>query len=324
GDSNSSSAIDLLQTVLAEIERSARLDSALTETADLLKQSLATIEDAARELRRYTGSLDTDPESLFEVEARLATLTAIKRKYGPALSDAIENYKKVSDELERLSNAETAVDEIKAELAEVEAELHKAAGDLSQKRQQLSGKLAADVLAELADLGMERCKFEIRFETLAEIGASGCDRIDFLIAPNPGQPLMPLAKIASGGEMSRIMLAIKSIFASQDQVATVIFDEIDTGLSGKVLQSMRDKLARLAKSHQILCITHQPIIAAVADNHLEVHKEQTTDSTRVFAESLKADGRLRALAAMASGQENEEVALNFARSLMDQANKPIH
>jgi DNA repair protein RecN (Recombination protein N) len=140
------------------------------------------------------------------------------------------------------------------------------------------------------------------------------------MAPNPGQPLMPLAKIASGGELSRVMLAVKSIFASADGVSTVIFDEIDTGLSGRVLQAMRDKLARLAKSHQILCITHQPIIASVADNHIEVQKEHSKDLTKVYARQLEGDQRLRSLASMASGQEDAEVALNFARSLMEQAN----
>ncbi len=317
--SGEKSTIDLLQTSLADVERGARLDQELSEPADLLKQSLANIEEAARHLRRYGASLDTDPEALSNVETRLAVLASVKRKYGPELSDAIAHHDKLSEEADKLENAQTATEGLQEELAALDGSLNESATELSVKRQKLGKKLSEQVLAELVDLGMERCKFELKFETTSEVTPSGSDRAEFMIAPNPGQPLMPLAKIASGGELSRVMLAVKSIFASADGVSTVIFDEIDTGLSGRVLQAMRDKLARLAKSHQILCITHQPIIASVADNHVEIHKEQSKDLTKVSARLLDADQRLRSLASMASGQEDAEVALNFARSLMEQA-----
>ncbi len=313
------STIDLLQTSLAEVERGARLDQELSEPADLLKQSLANIEEAARHLRRYGAGLDTDPEALSNVETRLGILASVKRKYGPELSDAIAHQDKLSAEVDKLENAQTATEGLQEELAALDASLNESATELSGKRQKLGKKLSEQVVAELVDLGMERCKFELKFDTTSEVTPSGSDRAEFMIAPNPGQPLMPLAKIASGGELSRVMLAVKSIFASADGVSTVIFDEIDTGMSGRVLQAMRDKLARLAKSHQILCITHQPIIASVADNHVEIYKEQSKDLTKVSARRLDADQRLRSLASMASGQEDEEVALNFARSLMEQA-----
>ena len=174
-------------------------------------------------------------------------------------------------------------------------------------------------MKELKDLGMERCRFEISMDVLAEPGPAG--PIIDSYSPYPGQPPQPLGKIASGGELSRIMLAIKSIFASSDQIPTVIFDEIDTGLSGKVLQSMRDKLASLARSHQILCITHQPIIASIADNHIEVRKEHLLQETKVSAQKLDESQRLRSLASMASGEDNQDVALQFAQSLVDQANQ---
>jgi DNA repair protein RecN (Recombination protein N) len=319
--SGEKSTIDLLQTSLAEVERGARLDQQLSEPADLLKQSLANIEEAARHLRRYGAGLDTDPEALSNVEIRLNVLASIKRKYGPALSDAISHQEKLLEEMDKLENAQTATADLQSELSALDVSLNECATELSGKRQKLGKKLSESVLAELVDLGMERCKFEIKFDTTSEVTPTGSDRAEFMIAPNPGQPLMPLAKIASGGELSRVMLAVKSIFASADGVSTVIFDEIDTGLSGKVLQAMRDKLARLAKSHQILCITHQPIIASVADNHIEIQKQQTKDLTKVYARQLDSDQRLRSLAAMASGQEDAEVALNFARSLMEQANQ---
>jgi DNA repair protein RecN (Recombination protein N) len=210
---------------------------------------------------------------------------------------------------------------LEAEFAEATKALGQLAQQLSESRQTLAQTLSKRVEAEVADLGMERCQFKIAIEALEEPGPNGQDRIEFLIAPNPGQPLASLAKIASGGELSRVMLAIKSIFASADQIPTVVFDEIDTGLSGKTLQSMRDKLAALARSHQILCITHQPIIAAVADNHLQIRKEHLEQSTVVSAKVLNEDERLKALAAMASGHEDEEISISFAKSLLDQAQK---
>jgi len=168
---------------------------------------------------------------------------------------------------------------------------------------------------------MDRAAFHIEIERLPEATALGVDKLEFQIAPNPGQPAQSLAKIASGGELSRIMLAVKSIFAAGDHVPTVIFDEIDTGMSGKALQSVRDKLAVLSKSHQILCITHQPIIAAVADSHIEVAKRQTAKETSVSVRTLKGDERLKQLAKMASGEGDTKAALDFARALVAQANQ---
>jgi DNA repair protein RecN (Recombination protein N) len=313
--------VDLLQKSLADIEKASRFDETLVETCTLLQSSLASMEEAASKLRRYASALDTDPETLTSVETRLGVLVAIKRKYGPSLKEALERRELLRIEIDKLENSQSRIDQIDAELAELETKLQTVADELTQKRLKLAKNLSQSVLAELVDLGMERCKFEIAVTKLSETGPSGQDRVEFVIAPNPGQPLLPLSKIASGGELSRVMLAIKTIFAHADQVSTVIFDEIDTGLSGRVLQSMRDKLARLAKSHQILCITHQPIIASVADNHIEVAKSQSDETTHISARLLNADQRLQALAAMASGQGDEEVSLNFARSLVQQANQ---
>ena len=152
----------------------------------------------------------------------------------------------------------------------------------------------------MAQLGMERCQFEVQFENKAEIGPSGLDSIEFMISPNPGQPLLPLAKIASGGELSRIMLAIKSIVVGVDDAPTIVFDEIDTGLGGRILQTVRDKLSQLAKSRQVLCITHQALIAA-ADNHLLIEKAHGKESTLVTLKPLQGQERIKALATMTSG-----------------------
>jgi DNA repair protein RecN (Recombination protein N) len=320
GDSDDGDcATDLLQKSIADIEKASRYDADLEEPLSLLKNSQAHIEEAVGSLRRYASSLDSDPETLTTVENRIASLLNIKRKYGPSLPAAIKHQEELSEEIEKLSNSQVRVAELEQELNGIMQELVTVAAKLSERRKKLAQNLSQTIQQELSELGMAQCKFKIDVSTADDFGPTGQDRVEFLIAPNPGQPLMPLGKIASGGELSRIMLAIKSIFASSDQVSTVIFDEIDAGLSGKVLQSMRDKLAKLAKSHQILCITHQPIIASVADNHIQVEKTHSENATKVSTKQLTSSEITSALAAMASGEGDAEVALNFARSLIEQA-----
>jgi DNA repair protein RecN (Recombination protein N) len=319
-----STVLDLLQKALSTLQKSSRFDPKLEPLIQNLQGSLVNLEECSTELRRYREGLDTDPETLNAVQTRLGQLSAIKRKYGPSLKDAIRQRDALLAELARLEGASASAEQLMTELQETKEKLKEIAQQLSSGRARLSKRLCVQVKSELSDLGMERCQFEIAIEEQEEIGPGGAERIEFMIAPNPGQPLAPLAKIASGGELSRVMLAIKSIFAAVDQIPTVVFDEIDTGLSGKTLQSMRDKLAYLAKSHQILCITHQPIIAAVADNHLQIEKEHQEHSTHVSAKVLNEEESLKALASMASGNEDEEVALTFAKSLVEQAKGVRH
>ncbi len=318
-DGEKNCALDLLQQALAELDKAVKYDTDLESISTLLLGSLASAEEATKLLRRYRDGLETDPETLNIVQSRLALLSTIKKKYGPALKDAIERIAALEEDLAQLENAQVRAESIESELNEASTELLQLSVELTEKRKKLAKQFSAKLQDELSNLGMERCRIEINFEAMEEPGAAGQDRIEFLIAPNPGQPIAPLAKIASGGELSRIMLAIKTIFANVDQTPTVVFDEIDTGLSGKTLQAMRDKLMRLSKSHQILCITHQPILAAVADNHVRILKQHLDEDTVVSARVLNAEERVKALAGMASGYEDEEVAINFAQSLIDQA-----
>ncbi len=330
---NEPGALELIQKAVSDLAKAASFDSKLKAFEETLNESFSIIEDLSRELRKYYQSLDTDPETLANLSERAALLAGIKRKYGPDLAQAIQKRDRLIDDLERLGKQASIATELESELDEINQKLYKIACDLSQKRQKLAGSLAHKIQAELSELGMLNCRFEISLSqtgktdsqetakaaVLETIGPNGFDRAEFLISANPGQPPAPVAKIASGGELSRVMLAVKTIFAGADRVNTVIFDEIDTGLSGRVLQSMRDKLAYLAKNQQILCVTHQPIIASVADNHIYVLKEQSKKSTRSEIKILDEQGRLKALASMASGQEEQEAALSFARSLLDES-----
>ncbi|HNB24639.1 MAG TPA: DNA repair protein RecN, partial [Candidatus Melainabacteria bacterium] len=286
-----------------------------------LKTSLFHLEESLAELRRYQDTLDSDPETLNHLENRLSVITGIKKKYGPTLATAIETREALKIEIDNLTRSSEKIQEIKLEAEQLYHRLIKIAEKLSESRKKLAADLGAKVQKELRDLGMERAVFHIEIERMPEPTALGVDKLEFQIAPNPGLPAQSLSKIASGGELSRIMLAVKSIFAAGDHVPTVIFDEIDTGMSGKALQAVRDKLAVLSKSHQILCITHQPIIAAVADSHIEVAKRQTAKETNVSVKTLKGDERLKQLAQMASGEGDTKAALDFARALVAQANQ---
>jgi DNA repair protein RecN (Recombination protein N) len=317
-------AIDLVQRAAVELSAAAEMDPSLSSIAESLNACADTLEQESRALRKYRDKLDTDPETLGNLEARLAQLATVKRKYGPGISDAIARQQALTEEIDKLENAQVTFDELKAEQEQVSDQLNAAAIMLSAKRKKLGEHLAERIKTQLNDLGMPHCKFVISLDKstadgedkpAVECGPSGIDRAEFLIAPNPGQPLAPVAKIASGGELSRVMLAVKSIFAHADSVATVIFDEIEAGLSGRTLQAMRDKLAQLARSHQILCITHQPLIASVADNHIEVSKHQTTDATTISASVLVEKQRLKSVAGMASGQDDQAEALKFAEAL---------
>lgn len=351
-------AIDLIQRAVGELTRAAQLDSSLESISEAVNACVETLEQEQRALRKYRDRLDTDPETLAGLESRLAQLATIKRKYGPTLADAMDRRDRLTEEIDKLTNSQLAADELRDEHERLASQLMEQALELSQKRRALAERLATSIQNELADLGMPHCKFVISLDrgnpekslsersgerstersarsagmdlrnfdegpsgSVADCGPDGIDKAEFLIAPNPGQPLLPVAKIASGGELSRVMLAVKSIFAHADRVATVIFDEIEAGLSGRVLQVMRDKLAKLARSHQILCITHQPIIASVADNHIEVSKQQTATETKVTAAVLDQKQRLSAVAGMASGQEDKAEALKFAQSLFADSSK---
>lgn len=308
------SALDLIQRAVAELTRAAQFDEALLPTAEALNACLEDLETHSRSLRKYRDRLDTDPETLSSLEARLAQLAVVKRKYGPTLQEAMQRHEELQQEVSSLQNASSAGAELQAEYDSLSANFATTASQLSAKRGTLAEKISARIRSELGELGMPNCRFEICFEACDGTG-SGIDKVEFQIAPNPGQPLLPVGKIASGGELSRVMLAVKSIFAEADSVSTVVFDEIETGLSGKVLQAMRDKLARLAHSHQILCITHQPLIATVADSHVEVSKEQSEHDTKVSARVLDEANRLRAVAGMASGQDNQTEAIKFVEAL---------
>jgi DNA repair protein RecN (Recombination protein N) len=318
GELLNTNVIDAVNSALANLEKGRLLDDDLGPITNSLAEALSLLEETKDSIRHYRGKLEVDPETLEQVQERLAQLATIKRKYGPDLSQAIERRDSLQEEINKLENAQLHVKDIENELQSISDKMQESSQKISRTRKELAKDFSKRIKVELSQLGMERCQVEICFEQLPEIGSSGSDSLEFMISPNPGQPLLPLAKIASGGELSRIMLAIKSIVVSIDDAPTIIFDEIDAGLSGRILQSVRDKLSKLAQLRQVLCITHQPVIAAAADKHLFVEKIHANETTTVKIKTLEGDERIKSLATMMSGQENATVAFNLAQALINQ------
>jgi DNA repair protein RecN (Recombination protein N) len=253
------------------------------------------------------------------VEMRIAELKQLCRKYGPTLAEVISHYEQIQANLALLNGSGQSMEELTAAHQAAQAVLKEQCDRLTTLRTQAAKQLEATLVAELKPLAMEKVQFQVHFKAIAPT-ANGADHITFLFSPNPGEPLQALGEIASGGEMSRFLLALKACFSQIDPVGTLIFDEIDVGVSGRVSQAIAQKLQQLSQQHQVLCVTHQPLIAALADRHFKVSKAMADDRTVVKVQTLNdPQTRIQELAELAGGESAED-ALAFAESLLSQAN----
>jgi DNA repair protein RecN (Recombination protein N) len=316
-DDADGSAADRLGKAERILTDMCQYDADLASTLAMVNDALIQVEEAGRELSRYAERVETDPERLGDVEERISQLKQLCRKYGPTLADAIAHFDRVAQQLEALRQGGESIEELEAATQQARAELQQACDRLTGLRRQAGDRLQHTLVAELKPLAMGSVQFAVQLDTVAP-SAEGSDRITFLISPNPGEPLQPLAAIASGGEMSRVLLALKAVFSQVDPVATLVFDEIDTGVSGKVAQAIAAKLHEISRSHQILCVTHQPLIAAMADSHVQVSKALLKQRTVIRVTPLSEAERRDELAQLAGGHSASE-ALAFAESLLVQA-----
>lgn len=317
-------AQDLVGRASALVEEIARTDPGAAHLLDLLQTALAHIQEASRFLADYRERVEDDPARLEAVERRLQELAALRRKYGNTVEEMLRFREEVAAELERLAGGEERAAELEREQARLGREAEELAARLTEARRQAAEALSAQVARELADLGMPHARFAVAVEpparpTWQEVGPRGWDRVEFLFSPNPGEPLRPLARIVSGGEMSRIMLAMKVILARVDGIPTLVFDEVDTGISGRTAQAVAEKLARIAQSRQVLCVTHLPQVAAMADVHFSIHKEVDGGRTVTRVERLDEEGRVREIARMIGGAEVTRLTLENARELIRSA-----
>ena len=307
------SIMEALGKIKQNVSKAASLDKNLEETESNLIDAIERLRDAGSQLREYSQNLDNDTERLNEIQERLYVLDKLKRKYGGTLESVMQTFDKLSEELNAIEFSNQNIEEVEAKIEKTQKELEHIAAEISENRKNFAQVLSVLIQEKLEKLELPKARFEISVQP-KELGSDGADNVEFLISTNVSEDLKPLAKTASGGEISRVMLAIKSIFAQSDDIDTVIFDEIDTGISGKASQSVADEIVELSKFHQIILITHQPIIASKANKHFYVRKSQN-DETKVEVYVLTGENRVKALAELAGGEINEQ-SIEFAKSLI--------
>ena len=310
-------------STLASLERSARLanelgefDAAFREFDEGLRDAVAVVEELARTARDNRAKIDFSPERQAEIEDRLAELSQLKRKYGGTIESILDHLGTSKERLSQLQNDEFHEEELRRQLSAAATDYEVAAEKLSGSRVSAAKKLNKAVETGLADVALERAVFETRVTAAAnKFSSNGQDDVEFYFSANPGEPPRPLARVASGGEASRLMLTVKTVIAGNEP-KTSVFDEVDTGIGGRVAEAVGKKLKSLSITQQVLCVTHQPQIAALADSHIVIEKQHGRDSTSVNARSLTADERIDEIARMLAGESITDAARENARVLL--------
>jgi DNA repair protein RecN (Recombination protein N) len=321
-------ALDALGGAVSLLAELAAIDPSLEPVREAAEGALYQLEDQATAIRQYRDRVEFNPERLEQIEERLALVRTLQRKYGATVETVLDFQRQASEELAQIESSEERLAALRAEEDTLRGAIGRLAGELSQQRGEAAARLRTAVEGELADLSMARARFAIDLgrtpdpegvplaggETVA-FDATGVDRVEFLIAPNAGEPPKPLAKIASGGETSRIMLALKTVLSRADAIPTLIFDEVDAGIGGKTGQVVGEKLATLARRHQVVCVTHLPQIAVYGDQHLHVAKDDASGHTKTRVDPLVGEGRETEIALMLGGRLTEASRSN-ARDLL--------
>ncbi len=333
-EDGSPGAADKLARALSELGAIAKIDDSLSGISGLLEGALAACEEAARSIRVYRDAIDLDPSRLAEVEARIAAIQRLKRKYGDSVDDVLELRRRIEEEIRTLAGSDDDIAACESELEEARGRLGEICASLRDVREQAARTLEELVAAELAELAMASAAFRVSLLSkedpegvpvrgkLLAAGPLGSDSVEFLLSANPGEPPKPLAKVASGGEISRVMLALKSILASVDRVDTLVFDEIDVGIGGKTASKVGEKLARTSRSRQVVCVTHLPQIARMASVHHSIAKESDGGRARVVVTRLSGEERVREIARMLGGASLTATTLEHAREMLDLAGAP--
>lgn len=308
-----SSVLTALGLVRTNITKAAQMDENLASVEQNLINASEALNEVAASLRNYSQNLDNDEGKLNLIQERVFLLDKLRRKYGDTLADVMQTYGNLKTEYEEIEYSTLNIEELEEKIGSVLVELDAKATLLTEKRNYYAEVLSSLLVEKLERLELPKVRFGIEVVP-TELNSNGKDKVEFLISTNISEDLKPLARVASGGEISRVMLAIKTIFAQNDDIDTVIFDEIDSGISGKTAQSVADEIVELSQYHQIIMITHQAIIASKASKYFYVTKSQDYDTTQVGVYILTDENRLKALAELAGGDINDQ-SLEFARSL---------
>ncbi len=330
GRSAAPSVVEAMARITGNLEELARLDPAVAAMASTASDLHYQLEDLAAAVRSYRLGLDFEPGRLDAIEDRLTVLRDLQRKYGGDLAQVIARAASAEAEIEKLTHSEEHIATLLQQEEAALAELAGLAGELSRRRRHVGDDLARQIEQAMTDLAMPNVRFAVQVEQVDDpegvplagrrlaCDRTGIDRVEFLIAPNPGEPLKPLAKIASGGESARLLLALKSILSRVDEVATLIFDEIDVGVGGRAGNVVGQRLWAIAENHQVICITHLPQVAAFADAHFHIRKEFIDERTRTSVMHLDEGQRVDEIAAMLDGTPNEHSRAN-AREILARA-----
>ncbi|MBE7702914.1 MAG: DNA repair protein RecN [Cyanobacteria bacterium SIG28] len=311
GDDNS--VLEALYQMKSVLSKATSYDSTLEENETELINAIESLKSVSANLRDYSSSLENDTERINLIQERLFLLDKLKRKYGGSIEKVLTSYEQLKKELDSIEFSTQNIDELEKEISNLKSKLLNLAKGVSDTRKEWASKLSNLIVEKLEHLELPKVQFQIGFEP-CELSNNGIDKVEFLISTNVSEGLKPLAKVASGGEISRVMLAIKTIFAQADNIDTVIFDEIDTGISGKTSQSVAEEVKELAKYMQIIMITHQAIIASKSDKHFYVKKTQN-DTTSVNIYILEGENKLKGIAELAAGEITDE-SLKLAQTLI--------
>ena len=314
------SAYDTLSSVAGNFNAITEFDTKLSEIYERLNSASIELEDIIYQIRDYRDSIDFDESEADNIESRLDLINTLKRKYGNSIEEILSYRNDIEKNLNAITKSDEETEMLRKELDDVCKMRNSIATEISKIRRKSATELSNKICSELADLDMSKVKFDVQIKE-CEYNKNGCDNIEFLISVNAGEPLKPLSKIASGGEMSRIMLAIKSIFADSDPVDTLIFDEIDTGVSGRAAQKIAEKINKISSKKQILCITHLPQIAAMANTHFLIEKNVDAEHTYTKVNVLDENSRKNELARIIGGAQITDITIQAAAEMIKMAEK---
>lgn len=317
------SGLDAINKSIQRIQEIAALDpSQLKPLLEQVQSAFYQLEDAAFQLRDYRDQIEFNPKRIDQIEQRLHLIASFRRKYGVNVTEILQYLHKIQSELQLIENKDELLQQIQSDANDELKVASSLASLLSKQRQQSAAVLSEDIERELRDLQMERTRFSVRIERLEnKLTRNGCDQVEFLISANPGEPLRSMSKIASGGELSRIMLAMKSIFAKVDRIPVLVFDEVDTGVSGRAAQAIAEKLSVLSNDCQVFSITHLPQVACMADAHYLIQKVVEGERTFTQVEDLSVQGQVNELARMLGGVEITGTTLEHAGEMLRMANQ---
>ncbi|WP_186430018.1 DNA repair protein RecN [Clostridium sp. BSD9I1] len=321
GDENTSSIIDGIGSIVRDLKSVENHMEKIKKISISLEEIYYNLEENTRDIREIKDTIYYDEEELNIINSRLFQIGSLKKKYGNNIKEILNYRDKINVKYEELINSEAIIEELNHKKEIIIKDLKEQAFEIHSLREKFANILEVKIKEELNYIGLEKSTFKVSVELKEELNENGLDKVQFLISTNPGEPLKPLEKVVSGGELSRIMLALKTVFVNKDKIPSVIFDEIDTGISGRIAQSVGEKMYSISKTHQVFCVTHLPQIACISDVHYQVAKEVINNKTYTSINKLNDKEKAQEIARMIGGTEVTTLTLRHAEEMIALANR---